>query len=161
MQLKRSAWLPISAPVHRKVFDSMETHALQVRRAAPQVFAELQPLLPEVKNPCFKNATSGATCCLPFLSVIGVSKAGTTDIHEKLMTMRCAPPRSPPRGEVHSDNARFANSHKLYGPLFRCDGWRGPWDRSGSTRKNIPPQREGMRAVMAALIENARMYARW
>ena len=56
--------------------------------AAPDVFAHLQPFLPTVKNPCFKDA-AGTTRCLPYISVIGVSKAGTTDIYQKLMAIKC------------------------------------------------------------------------
>ena len=59
----------------------------ELRGAAPDIFDGLQPFDPAYRNPCFRNRTSGALRCLPFFSIIGVSKAGTTDLHRKLMLL--------------------------------------------------------------------------
>jgi hypothetical protein len=63
---------------------------LQIHAAAPDVFSKIrQPWLPGIKNPCYYDATE-VLRCLPFLSIIGVSKAGTTDLYKKLMMIRYA-----------------------------------------------------------------------
>eukprot|EP00887_Chlorella_sp_A99_P007481 scaffold2.g7481.t1 len=58
-----------------------------VRRAAPDIFSELGPFEAAYRNPCFRNRTTGALRCLPYASIIGVSKAGTTDLYRKLSTL--------------------------------------------------------------------------
>jgi Regulator of chromosome condensation (RCC1) repeat len=64
--------------------------ALQLRAAAPEVLDEVkQPWLEGVKNPCYKDK-GGAVRCLPYLSIVGVSKCGTTDLYKKLMLLKCA-----------------------------------------------------------------------
>ena len=64
---------------------------VQVVAAAPDMFAEVKlPWLPEVKNPCYRDS-EGRVRCLPYLSIIGVSKCGTTDLYKKLMLLTCGP----------------------------------------------------------------------
>ncbi|KAK9829104.1 hypothetical protein WJX72_003914 [[Myrmecia] bisecta] len=60
--------------------------AEEVRRAAPDIFDAMGPLDKQYRNPCFRNA-SGALRCLPYFSIIGVSKCGTTDLYKKLLQM--------------------------------------------------------------------------
>ena len=64
--------------------------SVQLREAAPGVFDDVtRPWLSGVKNPCYKDQ-QGAVRCLPYLSIIGVSKSGTTDLYKKLMLLKCA-----------------------------------------------------------------------
>jgi hypothetical protein len=75
---------------------------MQLRAAAPDVFDEIRrPWLPSVKNPCYRDSADKVRC-LPYLSIIGVSKCGTTDLYKKLMSLRCA---SKPRGRCNRDAA--------------------------------------------------------
>ena len=63
---------------------------VQLRTAAPDAFDEVkQPWLSSVKNPCYQDE-AGIVRCLPYLSIIGVSKCGTTDLYKKLMLLKCA-----------------------------------------------------------------------
>ena len=64
---------------------------MQIREAAPEIFEDVQPWLDGIKNPCYKSQ-NGTTRCLPYLSIIGVSKSGTTDLYRKLMQLPCASP---------------------------------------------------------------------
>ena len=67
-------------------------HVLQIHEAAPGVFANLTvPWIGDVKNPCFFDKSRRCRC-LPYLSIIGVSKCGTTDLYKKLMMLKCARP---------------------------------------------------------------------
>lgn len=64
---------------------------MQIAAAAPDVFARVQhPWIEGVKNPCYRDA-DGHARCLPFMSIIGVSKCGTTDLYKKLLSLQCAP----------------------------------------------------------------------
>ncbi|KAK9845960.1 hypothetical protein WJX81_006889 [Elliptochloris bilobata] len=65
---------------------SLKKVPAEVRAAAPDVFAGLAPLQPGLRSPCFHN-TSGHLRCLPYFSIIGVSKCGTTDLHHKLLAL--------------------------------------------------------------------------
>ena len=63
---------------------------MQLRAVAPDVFGDVKrPWLEGVKNPCYRDG-EGAVRCLPFLSIVGVSKCGTTDLYKKLMRLKCA-----------------------------------------------------------------------
>ena len=73
------------SPVPQPPLDPEVTAA--IRRAAPDIFSELAPFEPKYRNPCFRNQTTGALRCLPYFSIIGVSKCGTTDLHHKLMLL--------------------------------------------------------------------------
>ena len=43
-----------------------------MRDAAPDIFAELAPLEPGLRSPCFRDA-AGRLRCLPFFSIIGAA----------------------------------------------------------------------------------------
>jgi hypothetical protein len=64
---------------------------VQVMQSAPDVFEDvLYPWLPSARNPCYLSIYDEVKC-LPFLSIIGVSKCGTTDLWHKLMQIPCVP----------------------------------------------------------------------
>ena len=63
---------------------------MQVMQTAPDIFNDvLYPWLPAARNPCYLSLT-GDVKCLPFMSIIGVSKCGTTDMWSRLMDTPCA-----------------------------------------------------------------------
>lgn len=60
---------------------------MQVMRTSQDVFEDvLYPFLPSARSPCYMSIYREVRC-LPFFSIIGVSKSGTTDLWSRLMTI--------------------------------------------------------------------------
>ena len=104
-QLNRPSYESHSAWATRK---KLPNHAHLVQ-AATDTFAyiESQSLLPDFKNPCWRETTGSQNIlkCMPYFQILGVSKCGTTDLYHRL-------------SEASED-------------LVDC-GWKGPhfWDES-------------------------------
>ncbi|KAK9810890.1 hypothetical protein WJX73_005645 [Symbiochloris irregularis] len=77
--LAEAGWPEVGKPGHVGPF---------IWDAAPDIFEQLTPFEPSLRNPCFHNRTTGALRCLPYFSIIGVSKCGTTDLYKKLLVHR-------------------------------------------------------------------------
>ena len=52
--------------------------------AAPDIFAELAPLEPGLRSPCFRNAT-GRLRCLPSFSIIGAALSAIDSNHRAMV----------------------------------------------------------------------------
>jgi hypothetical protein len=62
---------------------------LQIQAAAMDIFTDIiYPWIPSARNPCYWDPYNEVKC-LPFLSILGVSKCGTTDLYWKLMRIKC------------------------------------------------------------------------
>ena len=58
---------------------------VQVMKTSQDIFEEVwYPWLPASRNPCYLSRYDEVKC-LPFMSIIGVSKCGTTDLYNRLM----------------------------------------------------------------------------
>lgn len=64
--------------------------AADVHAASPDVFAALEgaDAVPGMRGACYRERGGGKQVCLPALSVLGVSKCGTTDLYHKLMQLK-------------------------------------------------------------------------
>lgn len=84
---------PLRVAALRDACDDCAANAIncaQVREAALDIFVDLGPWSSDTRNPCFRDS-AGNLRCLPYVSIVGVSKCGTTDIYQKLMLMKCVP----------------------------------------------------------------------
>ncbi|KDD72994.1 hypothetical protein H632_c2653p0, partial [Helicosporidium sp. ATCC 50920] len=69
-------------------FNSTRRVRKAVWDAAPDVFERLSPYLDSHKSPCFRDAQRPSQIkCLPYFSITGVSKCGTTDIYNKMIKL--------------------------------------------------------------------------
>lgn len=58
----QAGWPEVGKPGHVGPF---------IWEAAPDMFEQLTPFEPSLRNPCFHNRTTGALRCLPYFSIIG------------------------------------------------------------------------------------------
>lgn len=76
------------AEEYRTTFNSTRRVRKAVWDAAPDVFERLSPYLDSHKSPCFRDAQRPSQIkCLPYFSITGVSKCGTTDIYNKMIKL--------------------------------------------------------------------------